>query len=293
MASLMRSIAYALVCSSFLLLAGCGDRKPPAPAANEPAANSLAPALPEARAAATTSTPALSAQPPSNSDEVHVAGGTVEVDDVRVDVSAFSIDRTEVTVEAFAACVESKRCEKPATDSPLCNWKKRKTHRQHPVNCVTHGQAVAYCSSVNKRLPSAAEWRLAAGGPEARTYPWGDEHPSNLWIEGAPKGEPGPARHRLCWSGDGTDTKGNYAAATCSVHEFPDGDTPTGIADLAGNVAEWTSEKHQLPMGETEYLLLGGGFSYDPLGRLEVRVSDSTPMSPDHASPDVGFRCVK
>jgi hypothetical protein len=46
-------------------------------------------------------------------------------------------------------------------------------------------QAKAYCEWMAQRLPTAAEWQLAAGGTEKRYYPWGASQPSNLWVRHA------------------------------------------------------------------------------------------------------------
>lgn len=259
----------------------------PGAGADESAALQVAPPVPARREIP------LAAKAKAQSTEVDIAAGTTEVDGKRVDVAAFSLDRTEVTVEAYAACVAAKRCTKPASDSPLCNWKHRDVRSQHPINCVTYGQATAFCESIQKRLPTAAEWQLAAGGSEARTYPWGAERPSNLWSDDSPEDQPGPGRNRLCWSGDGTDEYTAYATSTCPVHSYPSGDTPDGIADLAGNVAEWTASQQKLPMGKTAQLSYGGSFHPDPMGILKVRVQDSLPFTPDTQLPDIGFRCAR
>ena len=291
MAALRRWLSGIAVCAGLSMLAcsGCGKTSGVAPAASadESAARQIAPPVPAPREIP----PEAKAQ--ARSPEVEIAAAATEVDGKRVDVAAFTIDRTEVTVDAYAKCVTAKRCTKPSIDSPLCNWKQRDARSQHPINCVTYAQATAFCESEQKRLPTAAEWQLAAGGSDARTYPWGAERPSNLWSDDAPEDQPGPGRHRLCWSGDGTDKDTTYPATTCPVHTYPSGDTPDGIADLAGNVAEWTASPQKLPQGKTAQLSYGGGFRYDPMGILKVRVQDSFPFPPDTHAPDLGFRCAR
>jgi formylglycine-generating enzyme required for sulfatase activity len=164
----------------------------------------------------------------------------------------------------------------------------------HPINCVTFDQAQQYCATRGARLPTAAEWVLAAGGPEGRTYPWGNALPSNLWLSEPIHGvyAPGPARHNLCWRGDGTDGE-TYPTATCPVGSYPAGDTPLGIKDLAGNVWEWTSTSEQLPEGSREYVVKGGSYELDPLGPLEVRVSDVETHPAKYRAPTLGFRCAR
>jgi sulfatase-modifying factor enzyme 1 len=187
-----------------------------------------------------------------------------------------------------------KKCSPAASDDIACNWPKRKAKGEHPINCVTVEQAEAYCAYESARLPTVAEWQLAAGGPEKRPYPWGSTHPSNIQVTEPPAGGaygPGAARHYLCWSGDGTDRE-KYPTWTCPVGSFPAGNTPSGISDLAGNVAEWTSTTVKLPHGPVHHVIKGGGYNFDGLGRLEVAVEDSETHGSGHQAPDVGFRCV-
>lgn len=224
---------------------------------------------------------------------VAVPAGSVEVNGKPVTVAAFVIDRTEVTTKSYADCMSAGKCTPPGTEAG-CNWPKRNERGEHPINCVTAEQASSYCAARGQRLPSVAEWQLAAGGAEARRYPWGADHPSNMWVT-EPAGDsypPGPARQKLCWVGDGTAEGETYPKSTCPVGSHAAGNTPSGIADLAGNVAEWTSDVEKLPEGGSAHRTKGGGFSYDPMGPLPVAVTDSE-MHPDpHRAADIGFRCV-
>lgn len=232
----------------------------------------------------------------SASDMIRVEGAKLLVDGTSQSVATFSMDRTEVTVKAYAECVKGGHCT-PPRKGPDCNALDDEARARHPVNSVSLHQAQQYCATRAARLPSLAEWTLAAGGPEGRTYPWGESKPSNMWLEDPPAHQeeyaPGPARHALCWRGDGTAEKETYPEATCPVGTFGAGNTPLGISDLAGNVWEWTSTTTKLPGGEIEYWTKGGGYEFDPMGPLAVRVSDAESHTGSYQAPNLGFRCVR
>ena len=132
-----------------------------------------------------------------------------------VSLSAYEIDRTEVTQEAFAACVDAGACPVPA-----CEWDPV-VRAQHPVVCVTWTDARDYCAWAGKRLPTEAEWEKAARGTDGRLHPWGDE----------------PA----------TCARANYfgcAGATQPVGIHPSGRSPYGVEDMAGNVSEYVRDRY-------------------------------------------------
>lgn len=93
----------------------------------------------------------------------------------------------------------------------------------HPMIFVNYYEAQAYCNWADRRLPTEAEWELAASGwsqgsPETkRTYPWGNS-------------DPGRELANLDWQYGGT----------CPVHLFPDSESPFGCRQMIGNCWEWT-----------------------------------------------------
>jgi formylglycine-generating enzyme required for sulfatase activity len=195
----------------------------------------------------------------------------------RVQVSPLFLDRTEVTVAAYLACVGARGCTAPKPGEG-CNATAKKPRSQHPVNCITKGQAEQYCAAQGKRLPSAAEWELAARGTDGRSYPWGN----------AAAGE------QLCWQGRaGADSK-----ETCPVGSFPDGKSPFGALDMAGNVAEWTSTEVTETAGPGAFFTRGGSYSVDPMAlaepeTLHIRADQSEPFSGTTANASIGVRCAK
>ncbi len=173
-------------------------------------------------------------------------------------VAAFYIDRTEVTAGAYAECVKKGACtslEAGDTMSPnhstLCTYG-RAGLESHPINCVTHVEAAKFCASVGKRLPTEAEWELAARGTTGRAFPWGDEYPSPKHLNGcdASLQREAPKINETYTSMWG-DTGDDGWAFTSPVGTYPDGASPYGVLDLAGNVEEWTSEPWWAPSGSS------------------------------------------
>jgi formylglycine-generating enzyme required for sulfatase activity len=140
-----------------------------------------------------------------------------------VAISAFRLDRFEVTNARYAECVRARRCDAPVFPSS----QQRKHYfdgpdfRDYPVIFVSWNQADAFCHWAGGRLPTKAEWEYAARGPapSLRRYPWGDERPDCL-------------RTNIAGCAEDTDRVGAR----------PLGVAPSGAEDMAGNVWEWTSD---------------------------------------------------
>jgi formylglycine-generating enzyme required for sulfatase activity len=140
---------------------------------------------------------------------------------------------------------------------------------------VTLAQARAFCASRGGRLPTEDEWIVAAAGDKPRRYPWGDT---------------GAVCRRAAW-GLARGPCANGATGPDTVGAHPDGATPLGIQDLAGNVAEWVEtgapcEAHADCLG----VVRGGSFDTDLATELRTWVRREVPASSADAS--IGFRCA-
>jgi formylglycine-generating enzyme required for sulfatase activity len=236
-----------------------------------------------------------------------------EEPDHPVTLSPFGIDRFEVTVGRFRAFVGSWTYAIPegaGGDSrlPYSGWQTgwngflpadpadlggrlqcdpsttwtsvAGANESKPMTCVSWYLAFVFCAWDGGRLPTEAEWELAAGnGAQTDLYPWGSAEPDA--------------------------TRAIYdASRPATVGTLPFGADAWDVRDLSGNVAEWVHDV--FAPYETEavtnyffYSTAGGNFirglrggSYlEGAGPLRAAARAST--LPDTARPDVGFRCAR
>jgi len=191
----------------------------------------------------------------------------------QITLPAFQIDKTEVTVSAYEACVRAGKCTKPDRGR-YCNWEKPGRER-HPINCVDWNQAKAYCAWEGKRLPSEQEWEKAARGRDGRKYPWGNRGVS---CSRAVIDEDGKVN-----SNDGCGRK-----STWPVGSKPSGASPYGVLDMSGNLWEWTSGWYSATK-ETR-VVRGGSWARRP---EEARASARRRGGPASRYHDIGFRCAQ
>jgi formylglycine-generating enzyme required for sulfatase activity len=141
----------------------------------------------------------------------------------------FFIDRYPVTNQEYKRFVDDTGHPVPFYTVSWCdtqdyNWDPEarifpEGKADHPVALVSWNDALAYAQWAGKRLPTEAEWELAARGTEGRIWPWG-----NKAVAGR------------------CNTREAGFGATTPVYQFmPKGDTPEGVADMIGNVWEWTA----------------------------------------------------
>jgi len=159
------------------------------------------------------------------------AGRFLYGDDKReVELPEFWIDKAPVTNAEYARFVAETRHKRPE------HWKGKTPPREiadHPVTYVSWDDAAAYATWAGGLLPTEEEWEKAARGTDGREYPWGE------WADGC-----------CNWkeAGIGTTTPvGKYS---------PQGDSPYGCVDMAGNVWEWTTSERE----QGGRVLRGGAF---------------------------------
>ena len=198
----------------------------------------------------------------------------------RVFVPTFGIDRTEVPNGAYRACVVASACVPPASREDDT----RTSGGPLPVVGVTYADAERYCAWTRGRLPTEAEWEKAARGDSDRVFPWGRFYGEGLANHGASPFRPDPA--------DGFEL-------LAPVGSFPDGASPYGVLDLAGNVWEWTaSHPRESDFTELGLSTLGGGMRVLRGGAFDhpvhtLRVTARLPFTNEtEVAGDVGFRCA-
>ena len=210
------------------------------------------------------------------------SGADDEQPEHRVYLDAFYIDKYEVTVDQYDKCVQSGKCTKP-DEGGDCNWGKS-DRGNHPINCVDWDQARTYCEWVGKRLPTEAEWEKAARGTDWRKYPWGDQDASCNYAV--------------------MDDGGNGCGknSTWPVGSKPNGASPYGAMDMAGNVGEWVADRYgenyyksnsnKNPKGPADgnYRVYRGG-SWN-LNAVNQRSSSRGRYNPVGKNYNCGFRCA-
>ena len=193
----------------------------------------------------------------------------------KVHVDAFRIDKFPVTQRQYKRFIDANPEHRvPYVDSDWAkpyNWDRQARtfppdKADYPVVLVSWHDAVAYAEWAGKRLPTEEEWEKAARGTDGRVYPWGDDFDSD--------------RCNTAESGiGGTTLVGRYS---------PQGDSPYGCVDMAGNVWEWTASEWS--SSSKNKVLRGGSWWY--YDRSLARSSYRYGRGPVLRASGVGFRCV-
>jgi formylglycine-generating enzyme required for sulfatase activity len=232
-----------------------------------------------------------------------------------VTLAPYCIDAFQVTTARYQACSDAGRCKRPARDNdwkgvtardhrlydPLCNAREPNARGQHPMNCVSWDMAQSYCSAQGARLPTEAEWELAARGRDGRRYPWGDAEPTARRMNACGK-------ECLAWAkARGIKPEPMFAeddgwATTAPVGSFPSGDSPFGLHDVVGNVREWTNDFYADYTNSAQTDPTGPATGTERVTRGAAWNATSTEVAHtafrSHESPDarryaVGFRCAR
>jgi formylglycine-generating enzyme required for sulfatase activity len=187
----------------------------------------------------------------------------------KVMLPAFYIDKTEVTNAQYKAYCDATNYPAPP------DWKNGAFAIGEEEFAVTHinwWEAAAYAAWAGKRLPTEAEWEKAARGTDKREFPWGNDWDAN----------------RVIWNRN----------RSFKVGTKPNGASPYGALDMAGNVYEWTDNWYDAypnaPHKFAEYgtqmkVIRGGGFyGAEFLARTHYR----SVAFPSTRSDWIGFRCA-
>lgn len=255
-----------------------------------------------------TPTPGPLTDPLSGARLIYIPGGVFRMGDDDGDrnakpafvtrLDAFYLDETEVSNGQYARCVEARACQPPqdtrATFHP--SYYGDPAYDGYPVIFVTWYAADTFCRWRNARLPSEAEWEYAAGYNPAvakkLTYPWGEV------FDGA------RANYcdTNCTRAERDVTFDDGHKDTAPVDSFPDGRSPFGLYNMAGNVMEWVNDWYNPdayqqasdvnPMGPITGLtkvMRGGSWLSSP-DDLKVTMRDL--YEPAVARANLGFRCA-
>tara|TARA_B100001057_G_scaffold18212_1_gene16810 strand:+ start:1784 stop:2719 length:936 start_codon:yes stop_codon:yes gene_type:complete len=229
-------------------------------------------------------------------------------------IQSFLIDKNLVTVEDFRNFVNSSNYITEAEkfgnaivfDDSInswqlvdgANWKyplgdlKKMALPNHPVTQVSWNDAIEYCKSCDKTLPSEVQWEFVAserGQKKDQLYYWGNNflvnnnYMCNTWSSGYP---------------NKIGNKDGYKYTSPISHYEANS---LGVFDMAGNVWEWCYNWHLPYVGNSQIFpdelkgkaQRGGSFLCNPNYCHGFRLSARSATSPESSLFHVGFRCVK
>jgi formylglycine-generating enzyme required for sulfatase activity len=198
----------------------------------------------------------------------------------RLNLAAYSIARFPVTVAEYACFVETGQRQPQ-------QWAQQMQNLEHPVTYISWDDAVAYAAWLAQqtgqpwRLPTEAEWEKAVRWDQrsgvAHLYPWGDAFDQS--------------RANTSESGRG---------GTNAVGSYPNGASPYGAEEMAGNVWEWThslykaypytgNDGREVEISPENRVLRGGSWNGV---QQAARAAFRTDFGPDYLNNNIGFRLV-
>jgi iron(II)-dependent oxidoreductase len=192
-------------------------------------------------------------------------------------IDSFLIDKYPVTNAQYYEFIVSSGYRPVDTTRYLKHWVSgmyKQGQDRYPVVCISYDDAMAYAKWADKRLPTEAEWQLAAQGTDRRKWPWGNEfHATNC---------------------------NNAFDRPTPVDAFSKGQSQFGVMDLVGNVWQMTSDMYF--NGTSYFIVIRGGSYYrpgsswwymqggpQPLDKTQIMLLVSPGFD---RSETVGFRCV-
>lgn len=197
---------------------------------------------------------------------------------ITLKADSFLIDKYPVTNAQFYEFMLNSGYKPTDTTNFLRHWSNglyRQGQEMYPVVYISYEDAVAYANWAGKRLPTQAEWQIAAQGTDQRKWPWGNEF-------------------------HGTFCNNSFDRPT-PVDAFSKGASPWGALDMVGNVWQMTNDVYY--NGAYYFNIIRGGSFYHPdsswwyiqggpqqLDKTQILLMMSQGFDRNET---VGFRCVK
>ena len=201
----------------------------------------------------------------------------------KIVLHSFAIDKFEVTNARYLSFVRETGHRHPPNPYGEGLLTSVRGIENLPVVQVNWYDAVEYCHWAGKRLPTEAEWEKAARGSDGRMYPWGNDPPTKHH-----------ANFERDWDGNET---------LHVVGSLPAGNSPYGVADMAGNAREWVQDwyhpdyygkaPNRNPQGPENGVLrtIRGGSWHSPVHDIRAAARGKGGFA--LKTHGIGFRCAK